>query len=571
MTIPSLDVYRDRRMSTTQHFEDQDPNDGLLELAPATVTDTGRLQTAAPQVELITGSRQSLSSKTTSLLYDRLKAVAILLLVVYSMVLVWTLVDQAFSRQKVVHDVLRIYRDVDLIRLVFLGAVLALLMKVRNSSQTMLRGIEYAIFGMLTLLWSYARYEAILIDAHTADITELLVDGRTAMFGLFTLMIVHGMFIPHRWYETASVVLTMMLAPTLVLIFFEVRHPELAQQVAELLSWHYVTTNTLIMLVGAVLAGYASNVLNNLRHDMHEAEQYGQYQLLRKLGSGGMGDVYLAEHILMKRPCALKLIHRQASSDPTALARFEREVKTTAGLTHPHTIEIYDYGHTDDNTFYYVMEYLPGLSLDELLSEYGPLPPERTIYLLRQACGALAEAHAAGLIHRDLKPGNLYISERGGQCDYVKVLDFGLVKLMHEPDSNKLTSDHVISGTPLYMAPEQAVGDQALDARCDLYALGAIAYHMLTGHTPFEHDNPMAVLIAHAHEEVSPLTSHDSQIPEDLQKVVLRCLEKLPEDRYDDAMELERALAACSDSGAWDNQKSAAWWHDTCFTTTTSS
>jgi hypothetical protein len=558
-------------MSTSQHFEDHDLNDGVLELAPTTVTAISRSQTVGPQVELITGSRQSLSSKITSLLYDRLRAVAILLLIVYSMVLVWALVDQAFSGDKVIRDVLRIYRDVDLVRLVFLGAVLALLMKARNSSQMMLRGIEYALFGVLTLLWSYARYEAILIDAHTGDITELLIDGRTALVGLFTIMIVHGMFIPHRWYETASVVLTMMLAPTLVLIFFEVRHPELVQQVAELLSWHYATTNTLIMLVGAVLAAYASNVLNNLRHDMHEAEQYGQYQLLHKLGSGGMGDVFLAEHILMKRPCALKLIHQQASSDPTALARFEREVKTTAGLTHPHTIEIYDYGRTESNTFYYVMEYLPGLSLDELLTEYGPLPPERTIYLLRQACGALAEAHAAGLIHRDLKPGNLYISERGGQCDYVKVLDFGLVKLMHEPNSNKLTSDHVISGTPLYMAPEQAVGDQALDPRCDLYALGAIAYHMLTGHPPFEHESPMAVLIAHAREEVSPLTNYDPQIPEDLQQVVLRCLAKLPEDRYGDALELERALAACSCSAEWDTQKAATWWHDICFTTTTSS
>jgi serine/threonine-protein kinase len=558
-------------MSTSQHFDGHDANDGVLELAPTTVIDTGRPQTAGPQVELLTGSRQSLSSKTTSLLYDRLQAVTILMLVVYAMVLVWALADQTVTGKKVVQDVLRIYRDVDLVRLVFLGAVLALLMRARSFSQTLLRGIEYSLFGVLTLLWIFARYEAVLIDANAGDITDLLLDGRTAMIGLFTLIIVHGMFIPHRWYETASVVLTMTLAPVFVLIFFEVRHPELAQQVAELMSWHYVTTNTLIMLVGAVLATYASNVLNNLRHNMHEAEQYGQYQLLRKLGSGGMGDVFLAEHILMKRPCALKLIQPKSSTDQMALARFEREVKTTSGLTHPHTIEIYDYGHTDNDTFYYVMEYLPGLSLEELLSEYGPLPPGRVIYLLRQACGALAEAHAAGLIHRDLKPGNLYISERGGQCDYVKVLDFGLVKLMHEPAGTKLTSDHVISGTPLYMAPEQAMGDQALDARCDLYALGAIAYHMLTGHPPFEHESPMAVLIAHAREEVSPLTSYDPQIPEDLQQIVLRCLAKLPEDRYGDALELERALSACSCSEDWDSQKAATWWHDICFTTTTSS
>jgi serine/threonine-protein kinase len=240
-------------------------------------------------------------------------------------------------------------------------------------------------------------------------------------------------------------------------------------------------------------------------------------------------------------------------------------VKTTASLTHPHTIEIYDYGHTDDGTFYYVMEYLPGLSLDQLLAEYGPLPPGRVIYLLRQACGALAEAHTAGLIHRDLKPGNLYISERGGLCDFVKVLDFGLVKRVHDPRAAQLTADHFVSGTPWYMSPEQALGNTELDARSDLYALGAIAYHMLSGQPPFPDDNPMAVMIAHAHQEVPPISHHRSDIPIDLQQVVLRCLQKSPSDRYADAIELEQALAACSDAGEWDVQKAAVWWHDACF------
>jgi serine/threonine-protein kinase len=380
-------------------------------------------------------------------------------------------------------------------------------------------------------------------------------------------MVVHGIFIPHHWHETARVVLTMALAPALVLVLFEARHPELAPQVAELMSWRYVSTNILIVLVGAVLATYASLVLHSLRKEVHEAKRYGQYQLVSKLGSGGMGDVFLAEHVLMKRPCALKLIRSEASTDPTALARFEREVKTTASLTHPHTIEIYDYGHTDDGTFYYVMEYLPGLSLDQLLAEYGPLPPGRAIYLLRQACSALAEAHAAGLIHRDLKPGNLYVSERGGLCDFVKVLDFGLVKQVHEPGAARLTADHVVSGTPWYMAPEQALGNQDLDARSDLYALGAIAYHMLSGQPPFPDENPVAVMIAHAHTEVPSISLHRSGIPDDLQQVVLRCLRKSPTDRYADAKELEQALAACSAAGEWDARKAALWWHDVCFAT----
>jgi serine/threonine-protein kinase len=280
-----------------------------------------------------------------------------------------------------------------------------------------------------------------------------------------------------------------------------------------------------------------------------------------------MGDVYLAEHVLMKRACALKLIRSNASADPTAIARFEREVKTTSGLTHPNTIEIYDYGHTDDDTFYYVMEYLPGLSLAELLAEHGHLPPGRVTYLLRQACSALAEAHAAGLIHRDLKPANLYISERGGQCDFVKVLDFGLVKLTRDSKSAQLTADHAISGTPLYMAPEQAMGDRQLDARSDLYALGAIAYHMLTGQPPFHGDNALAVMMAHVRDAPPAISSLHPDIPDDLQRIVMRCLEKSPEDRYASAGELEQDLAVCSAAGQWNARQAAVWWHDVCFAT----
>jgi serine/threonine-protein kinase len=425
--------------------------------------------------------------------------------------------------------------------------------------------VEYSLFGVLTLLWIFTRYQLVVLGANAGSVPEMLLDGRTSMVGLFLLMIVHGILIPHRWHETARVVLTMAVAPALVLVLFEARHPELTQQVAELMSWRYVSTNILIVLVGAVIATYASHVLNSLRREVHRAKRYGQYQLVTKLGSGGMGDVFLAEHVLIKRPSALKLIRSEAAADPTALARFEREVKATASLTHPHTIEIYDYGHTDDGTFYYVMEYLPGLSLEKLLADYGPLPAGRVIYLLRQACSALAEAHAAGLVHRDLKPGNLYISERGGLCDFVKVLDFGLVKHVHEPGAARLTAEHVVSGTPWYMAPEQALGNSELDARADLYALGAIAYHMLSGQPPFALENPVAVMVAHAHDDVLPISRYRSDVPADLQQVVLRCLKKSPDDRYKDAKDLEQALAACSAAGDWNAQKAAVWWHDACF------
>src|SRR5262249_27530109 len=189
--------------------------------------------------------------------------------------------------------------------------------------------------------------------------------------------------------------------------------------------------------------------LNCLRCDLHEARKFGHYQLRQKLGEGGMGEVYLAEHQLLKRPCALKLIKpgTGGAADPIALARFEREVQSAARLAHPNTIAIYDYGHTDDGIFYYVMEYLRGLSLSDLVRACGPLPPGRVIYLFRQVCAGLAEAHALGLIHRDLKPGNMFVAVRGGESDVAKVLDFGLVKLTKDPGAAPVPSDLTVSGT----------------------------------------------------------------------------------------------------------------------------
>src|SRR5262249_37677439 len=193
----------------------------------------------------------------------------------------------------------------------------------------------------------------------------------------------------------------------------------------------------------------------------------GQYGLVEPLGKGGMGEVYLAEHRMLKRPCAVKLIRPEQAGDPHVLARFEREVQMTARLSHWNTVEIYDYGRAEDGTFFYVMEYLPGLSLDDLLQRYGPLPAERVIHILRQACQGLREAHSIGLIHRDIKPGNIFAAQRGGLFDVVKLLDFGLVKPVAEISAARLTQEGGISGTPLFMSPEQARGLNELDGRSD--------------------------------------------------------------------------------------------------------
>ncbi len=256
----------------------------------------------------------------------------------------------------------------------------------------------------------------------------------------------------------------------------------------------------------------------------------------------------------------MKLIKLEAGSDPIALARFEREVQSAARLSHPNTIEIYDYGHTDDGTFYYVMEYLQGLSLSDLVRRSGPLPPGRVIYLFRQVCAGLSEAHALGLVHRDLKPANVFVAVRGGESDVAKVLDFGLVKLTNEPSSAALTGEMTVSGTPMYMAPEQAVGDRSLDARADIYALGAMMYFVLTGQPPFTGDSPFAVMMAHARDPVVPPSEVREGVPEDLEQVILRCLAKRPGERFPTVKALGDALAECRSAADWGANRAEAWW-----------
>jgi serine/threonine-protein kinase len=296
--------------------------------------------------------------------------------------------------------------------------------------------------------------------------------------------------------------------------------------------------------------------------ELAEGRQLGPYRLRQPIGAGAMGEVYLAEHQFLKRPCALKLIGRDRMGDPQALERFEREVRVTATLSHPNTVEIYDYGRTADGTSYYVMEYLPGLSLAELVQQHGPLPPGRVVYLLRQVCQALREAHAVGLIHRDLKPSNIIAARRGGMDDVAKLLDFGLVLPATTVPGANLSVEGQIVGTPLFMSPEQASGDRELDQRSDIYSLGAVAYYLLTGRPPFSGASAMAVLVAHVRDPVVPPSLILAGTPEDLERVVSRCLAKDSAGRFTDAESLERALGECACSGDWDQDRAARWWRD---------
>ena len=305
------------------------------------------------------------------------------------------------------------------------------------------------------------------------------------------------------------------------------------------------------------MAIFGAYRIESLRQQAFQARQLGQYKLKQLLGVGGMGEVHLAEHMLLRRPCAVKLIRPERAGDPRNLARFEREVQAMATLTSWHTVEVFDFGRAADGTFYYVMEYLPGLNLEQLISRHGPLPPERCIHLLRQVCAALREAHAIGLIHRDIKPSNIIAGRRGGRDDVAKLLDFGLVLSHHSAgDWEKLTQEGVLAGTPSYMSPEQAATLNAIDARSDMYSLGAVGYFLLTGRPPFQGKTAVQVLADHIHKPPPPLPG----APPDLAAVLLRCLEKEPSRRFADAPSLEAALTACACATEWTEAKASGWW-----------
>jgi serine/threonine-protein kinase len=318
------------------------------------------------------------------------------------------------------------------------------------------------------------------------------------------------------------------------------------------------------MIFPAAIAVFAAARAHALQRRAFEAErraeQIGQYALKRKLGAGGMGEVWLAEHALLKRPCAMKFIRPNLAADPETAASFAREVQAVTGLTHINTVRVYDYGRAPDGAFYYVMEYLHGPTLEKLVRETGPLPPGRVVYLLRQVCGALAEAHAAGLVHRDLKPGNVIVAALGGQRDVAKLLDFGLVQDLTADAADRLTRSGTVLGTPAYMSPEQAAGESAVDARGDVYALGAVAFFALTGRPAFQGKSLGLLLAAHRSEAPPALTDVRPDVPADLAAVVAHCLAKDPNDRFPSAADLDRALGKCGCAADWSAERASDWW-----------
>jgi serine/threonine-protein kinase len=425
-----------------------------------------------------------------------------------------------------------------------------------------LRILELIIFGMIAVFFAWLQVDTY----HDGALLRAIVPGQEAFVfrlasvaaGLrwFLLIVLYGTFIPNTWRRCAALVGSLAVLPVLLMIVGSLVDNATAAYVLAGLP------DTLILMATAVaIAVFGSHKIRELHEKAHEAERIGQYRLKQILGFGGMGAVYLAEHVLLRRPCAIKLIRPDQAGDHSTLIRFEREVRATATLTHWNTIEVFDYGHTEDGTFYYVMEYLPGMNLEDLVEQHGPLPPERAVHLLRQVCQALREAHGIGLIHRDIKPSNIFACERGKIYDVAKLLDFGLVKNSGlENNGIKLTQEGAFAGSPAFMSPEQAAGHEQIDARSDIYNVGAVAYFLITGQLPFDRTSALKMLHAHAYEPLVPSQKFEEAVPADLKRVILRCLEKVPERRYQDAVSLEKALAACTSAGQWTTEKAEAWW-----------
>jgi eukaryotic-like serine/threonine-protein kinase len=503
-----------------------------------------------PDHRIIAGHRSE-ANELRRLLQPRLRAASIVLVVGLGLFFLRALLLNRLESLTVLFHALL---------LVLLILNLALLSSTWRPTLHELRVYEICLFASVMVFFMAAQYVQMLRWVRYDNPMYFLAAVKGSVLCTLAVILIYAVFIPNTWRRASAVIVPMALAPMAVPWLLGLLHPETYAVAIRAANLEQVTEHGLFLLLGAFTAIFGAHTINALRTEAREARMLNQYRLNRKLGGGGMGEVFLAEHRMLKRPCAVKLIRPERSDDAHILARFEREVRATAHLSHWNTILIFDYGRHDDGTFYYAMEYLPGLSLDILVRRYGPMPPARVIYLLRQACDALHEAHEAGLVHRDIKPANLFAAHRGGHHDVTKLLDFGLVKTLRGGNGIQLSREDTVAGSPLYIAPEQVVHSQPPDRRSDIYSLGAVAYYLLTGHAPFKGASAMEVMIAHTRDPVVPPSEVHPGVPADLEQVVLRCLAKRPSDRYPDTPSLAAALAACAGAADWSPEHAAEWW-----------
>ena len=348
--------------------------------------------------------------------------------------------------------------------------------------------------------------------------------------------------------------------PVVILLSSAAGQPLPAASPMEIAGFFLFTT-----YVCAAIAYMVSRNVARFGARLKRAREVGSYHLLQRLSHGGMGEVWAARHRMLARPAAIKLIRPEIlgsseESRTTAIKRFEREAKATARLTSPHTVVVYDFGTTVNGSFYYAMELLNGIDLDSLVERFGPVEPARAVFLLSQACDSLQEAHDVGLIHRDVKPANMLTCRIGNQHDFVKVLDFGLVKTLEENDSTTQLTGEIITGTPAYMAPEQATDVSHVDHRTDIYALGCVLYWLVTGHQVFSNNNPMSTIADHiTSKPVLPSRRVEVDIPDGMDRLILDCLEKRPENRPQSVADVQARLTDMAPD-PWTADRANVWW-----------
>lgn len=448
--------------------------------------------------------------------------------------------------------------------LVILGGAVTLLMSQRTLGARQLGIIELAIVGAPAASIAGRHYALMVHLAEIEDRARLLTSAAGVVVGFFTIIVIYGLIIPNSWKRTAGVVALLVIWPLLEPFVLQRFEPRVLELAPELVEPELVARHGVFLLVGAIVAVYGTHLLNSLRRAVQDAEQIGQYKLERKIGEGGMGEVWEARHALLARPAAIKLIKldkqgASMESSQTSVARFEREATVTANLRCPHTVQVFDFGTTSDGSCYYAMEFLKGLDLDSLIEKHGLVPAERVVWIWIQVCRSLAEAHDSGLVHRDIKPANIFLCHLGLAHDFVKVLDFGLVTFQEgaaEMDA-KLTQAGVL-GTPAFISPEAMLGHDITN-RSDVYSTACVAYWLLTGEYVFK-GTAMEMATGHARiDPRRPSVRTDNEIPEQLEEIVLRCMSKAPSERPD-AAALARELEATGLADGWSEARREKWW-----------
>ncbi len=439
--------------------------------------------------------------------------------------------------------------------------------------------------SLMAVLWAIARVRpwslrtlgildcaSVLLPGVGLAMMAAQPDEKQLMNGLFALavtMMARAVLIPST--ATRTFCLSGLASVPLLAVSFIFHQPAAVPGLSPGLLKALISVHAFLWLtLSTSLSTVMSRTIYGLRQQVKEAADIGQYTLEAKIGSGGMGEVWRARHRMLIRPAAVKLVTAQELGSTSGrdshlrLRRFEREARATAGLKSPHTVQLYDFGVTDDGTLYYVMELLDGMDLDTMVERFGPVTAERAIHLLSQVCASLDDAHQNGLIHRDIKPANIVVSRIGTDWDFVKVLDFGLVKLESKQQSDeslRLTAEGNLSGTPAFIAPEVVLGAQPTDHRVDIYSLGCVAYWLVTGKLVFEGPGAVRVMADHVHTPpVPPSSRSELPIPPELDALILACLEKDPSKRPASASALQLRLSAIPIATPWTSERAERWW-----------